>query len=102
MEIHLNIASEQFVEALEFVKGKVIEWSMEMYRLKDMLLKETKEAIKSIFGDNANGIFGNGELLRVKKLEARKKKLLLDWEADWRMKSRDTWLDLGDGNNNFS
>ena len=59
-------ASEQCVDALKYVKGKVVAWNMDKFTVKDRLLKESKEEIKSLYSDNVRDVSSNGELFKAK------------------------------------
>jgi hypothetical protein len=62
---------------------------------------EVEKEVEEIVVGLDFGSFGEDPLVRLKQLEAKRSKLLLDKDMDWRIKNRDTWLELGDKNTKF-
>lgn len=50
-------ASEQFAASLKLIKEKVVAWSAERHKIKEKVLLEVEDDIKSLFYNNHSGIF---------------------------------------------
>jgi hypothetical protein len=96
--LHLS-ANEQFATSLK--KVKVVPWATERQENIDKLLSEVEEEITLLFLNNIAGTFSVEEVVRLKACEARKTKLLMYSEAEWCLRSRAIWLELGNENSRY-
>jgi hypothetical protein len=54
--------------------------------------------VVTLIRKNEQRTFTNKDLVEIQQLEAKCTNLLLDREKDWQMKSRETWIEVGDEN----
>ena len=87
--------SRNFKNSLLYLKRKVVEWVEKMFNNRDKNLKVVDESIYPPV-NNLEGVFSMENLDTPACLKFRKANVLEDREAYQRMKSRATWMELGD------
>ena len=91
---------QQFADNLARAKKISKEWDEKFRRRQQEELSQIELQIKELY-ENNEGVFSEGELGELKKLEGRKEALLLQEEKKWRLKSRALWLEEGDQNTKY-
>ena len=91
---------QQFADNLARAKKISKEWDEKFRRRQQQELSQIELQIKELY-ENNEGVFSEGELGELKKLEGRKEALLLQEEKKWRLKSRALWLAEGDQNTKY-
>jgi hypothetical protein len=64
-------------------------------------LKNIEDQLENFYQNIDSGFSSNTSRDELKTLEAKRRKLLADKEATWRLKSRAIWLENGDENTKF-
>ena len=85
-----------FVSSLKKVKYQVIPCAHEQFISKDRALVKLEEDLSSPYSSFSKGIFTYVAMSSIKYLEARRNKLLMDYDLDWRIKRHATCLFTGD------
>jgi hypothetical protein len=94
-------AGVHFAENLKTIKSLTIPWAKEKRQREESELRSTEEQIEAIYQEADGGFLTDSTKDSLKLLESRRKQLLADQEATWRLKSRAIWLEQGDENTKF-
>ena len=88
-------------ENLKQIKDLTIKWTREKRRIEGEELKRIELEISQINASYMPGYISSETKEHLITLEASRRKLLQQKEADWRLKSRAIWLQAGDENTKF-
>jgi hypothetical protein len=89
------------MDNLKRIKKLVIPWEKTKREEEEQDLKNIEVQL-DLFYQNIDSTFSsNTSRDELKTLEAKRRKLLADKEATWRLKSRAVWLENGDENTKF-
>lgn len=78
-----------------------MHWANARYKARDCLLTKIEKSLSTLLQEHLREMFSEEAMEWLDKLEIQKKKLLLDREKDWGIKSRETWLSLGGQNTKY-
>jgi len=73
--------------SLKVVKGEVVSWTRERYWNRDKIIRKKVDDIKKVLHDNSFGTFNEPRFIKVRELEAKKRKLLNGQEVKCKLKS---------------
>lgn len=90
-----------FCERLYTLRRRTEEWSKRKKLRDDQHLTDIELQIAQLTDERGLGFISEDSKVLRNNLEKQKSKLLLDKEEQWRLKSRATWLQAGDGNTKF-
>jgi hypothetical protein len=94
-------AAIQFVTNLKRIKKLVIPWEKTKQKEDERELKSIEDQLDVIYQDTDYGFSSGSSRENLKSLEVRRRQLMADQEATWRLKSRAIWLENGDENTKF-
>eukprot|EP01018_Ginkgo_biloba_P039380 Gb_12932 [translate_table: standard] len=94
-------ASIQFESKLKRIKLNSINWAHAKKIKDEKDLVEVEKSLEELYESEAEGFFAEKDKGVIFGLELRRRKLLEDKEATWRLKSRALWLSKGDENTKF-
>jgi hypothetical protein len=92
----------QFATNLKTLKKLVIPWEKEKQTLEEQELQKIEENLKLLQEAPETTFLSDDARETLKKLEARRRTLLLEQDNSWRLKSRATWLEKGMKTQNYS
>lgn len=90
-----------FCRNLKQRKILTIEWAKRKKDRDDHTLADIEVQLASLIDESGQGYISIEEKLHLVDLEAQRSKILLDQEETWRLRSREIWLQVGDGNTKF-
>jgi hypothetical protein len=89
------------MDNLKRINKLIIPWAKTKGEVEEQELKNIETQL-DLFYQNIDSAFStNTSRDELKTLEAKRRKLLADKEATWRLKSRAVWLENGDENTKF-
>jgi hypothetical protein len=94
-------AGVHFAKNLKTIKALTIPWAKEKRQNEERELQATEEQLEAFYQEADEGLLTDITKNNIKTLEARRKQLLAEQEATWRLKSRAIWLEQGDENTKF-
>jgi hypothetical protein len=96
-----NHAVVLFLENLKRIKQATISWAHEKKVKEEQELKHIEQTLLDWQDGNGRGFCSSVEKEDLVRLELRRRELLADKEALWRLKSHAIWLTCGDENTKF-
>jgi len=89
------------MDNLKSINKLVIPWARTKHKEEEQELLIIEDQLEKIYQTIDFGFTSNTSWEALKNLEAKRRKLLDDKEATWRLKSRALWLENGDENTKF-
>jgi hypothetical protein len=96
-----NFSPIQFHHNLKREKQVSIKWSGEKRKKDERLLVEIEDQLECCYNREGHGFLTNEQKNEIKLLEDKRRKILMDKEKEWRIKSRAIWLHARDENTKF-
>jgi hypothetical protein len=94
-------AGVQFVENIQRIKQATIAWARAKKQRDMQDLIDIEATLQVIYDSEGGGFVSTTSKEELRELEGRRRKLLEEREAEWRLKSRAIWLEKGDENTKF-
>jgi len=91
----------RLVWKLKALKSKTKAWYSDKLKAERALLSHLEAEISELIGTSSTTSLSAVEVERLKSLELNRATILRDEERAWRLRSRATWLKLGDSNTKF-